>query len=190
MDRALKVFIAVTVVTNTVLFGFRAVAYVLDYLAVGDLANGDVTAADTIRTLARWLMVDWLATIVSGFLLTRSQRRWLDAGNANALTQPGIGLGWFRGMPSSKAFRRWQWGQALGYFSIVFLNITFHNAATSLGQLRGWAVLEVMLCSVVIATSIAAAVEARRMTAELLERIDYSEQAARMARTAEPEPIG
>lgn len=189
MDVALKTFIAGTLVANAVVFGARAVLYMLSYFAVGDLQNGDLTAIDKINTYHSWMTIDFWATIASGVVLTRLQRRWIDAGNANALTRPEIGLGWFRGMPSSKTFQRWQWAQAVGYLLIVFLNIAFHNAATSDDQLRAWAVLEVLLCSVVVAASIGATIEARRMTAELLERLDLAEQAAQAARATAPDPV-
>ena len=189
MDSALRVFIAGTVVANTVIFGARAVLYVLSYFAVGDLRNGDLTAVDKINTYRTWTTIDWWATFVSAIVLTQLQRRWMDAGNANALTRPDIGLSWFRLMPSSKTFQRWQWAQTIGYLLIIVLNIAFHNAATTDDQLRGWAVLEVMLCSLVIAASIGTTVEARRMTTALAERIDLSEQASQAARAAEPDPI-
>ncbi|MBS2546718.1 hypothetical protein KGQ19_07545 [Catenulispora sp. NL8] len=189
MDGALKVFVGGTVVANTVVFGARAVLYALSYLAVGDLQNGDLTAIDKINTYHTWMTIDWWATVVSAFVLVRLQHRWVNAGNANALTRPDVGLSWFRTAPSSKTFQRWQWAQLFGYLSIIFLNIAFRNAASNDGQLRAWAVLEVMLCSVVIAASIGTTVEARRMTAELLERVDFSEQAARTARVTEPDPI-
>lgn len=186
MDGVLKTFIVATVVANAAVFGFRAVVYALDYLAAGDVANGDLSAIDTIHMYARWMTVDWWATILSGVVLLRFQRRWMDAGNANALTQPGIGLGWFRDMPSSKAFQRWQWAQTFGYLAIVFLNIAFHNSASTVNQVRSWAVIEVTLCSGVIAASIAGAYAARDMTAQLVERIAASERAAQVERAAEP----
>lgn len=189
MHGALKIFIAGTVVANTVVFGTRAVLYVLSYFAVGDLRNGDLTAIDKINTYRTWTTIDWWATFVSAMLLTQLQRRWVDAGNANALTRPGIGLSWLRTMPSSKAFLRWQWAQTFGYLLIIVLNIAFHNSATSDDQLRAWAVLEVLLCSAVIAASIGTTVEARQMTTELLERIDLVEQATQTARAPEPDPI-
>ncbi|MEY9935279.1 hypothetical protein ABH926_009954 [Catenulispora sp. GP43] len=189
MDSALKIFIAGTVVANTVVFGARAVLYVLSYFAIGDLRNGDLTAIDTINTYRTWTQIDFWATIASAVLLTRLQRQWMDAGNANALTRPEIGLGWFRGMPSSKTFQVWQWAQTVGYLLIIFLNIAFHNAANGDDQLRAWAVLEVLLCSAVIAASIGTTIEARRMTAELLERIDVSEQAVQAVRATAPDPI-
>jgi hypothetical protein len=192
MDGALRIFVLGTAVTNTVVFGARAVLYVLGYMAVGDLRNGDFSVLGRIHTYRTWTTIDWWATIVSALVLGRLLRRWMDAGNANAMTRPDVGLGWFRSMPSSKPFQIWQWAQAFGYILIVLLNIAFHNSANSDDQLRAWAVLEVMLCAVVIAASIGAAVEARHMTAQLRQRIEWSEEAERAepaARAAEPDPI-
>jgi hypothetical protein len=195
---ALRIFVVGNVVANAVVFGARAVLYVLSYLAVGDLRNGDFAALDRIHTLHTWTVIDLWATVLSVPVLARLLRHWMDAGNAHAMTRPEIGLGWFRTMPSSKPFQRWQWVQTFGYLLVVVLNVVFRNAISSDQQLRTWAVLQVLLCSAVIAGSIGAAVEARHMTSQLMERITFLEQAEqaeqaeqseRDERAAEPEPI-
>lgn len=189
---ALKLFVAATVLANLAVFGTRAVVYVLSYSAVGDLRNGDLTALDRIHTLSHWATLDWFATILSLFALGRLRRRWTDAATSHALTRPEIGLAWLRDMPSSKAHQYWETAQGFGYVMIVLLNIIFRHAATDPDTLRAWAVLEVTLCATVITASIGTAVSAQRVTAQLLERIGLSEQAARAARegqVAESDPI-
>lgn len=206
MDRALKTFIVGTVVANIAVFGFRALVYFLNYLAVDDLANGDLSALDKIHTYRQWMVFDLWATVVSGFVVSRLQRQWMDAGNANALTRSDVGLGWFRGVPSGKAFQRWQWAQMVGYLAIVVLGVAFHNSLTTTSQVLAWAAVEVSLCSVIVAASIAGAFSARDMTAQLLERVAApehmvssehtvssehmvsSEQAARSEQLTVPDP--
>jgi hypothetical protein len=189
MDRALKAFVVGTIVANVAVFGFRALIYVLNYLAVDDLANGDLSALDKIHMYTQWMMAVFWATIVSAWVLVRLQRQWMDAGNANALTRPEIGLGWFRGVPSGRVFQRWQLAQTFGYLAILFLNIVFRNSATTTSQVMAWAAIEITLCSVVIASSIAGAFSARDMTAQLLEQVALAEQAAQAEQATAPDLI-
>lgn len=190
VDAALRLFVAVTVLANLVVFGARAALYVLSYFAVGDLRNGDLSALDRIHTYSHWATLNWFATILSLFALGRLRRRWTDAVSSHALTRPEIGLRWLRDMPSSKTHQYWQMTQGYGYMATVVLNLIFRHAASDPDKLRAWAVLEVTLCATVITASIGVAVSAQRMTAQLLERVGASEQAARAARVAEPDPIG
>lgn len=77
MDRALKAFVVGTIVANVAVFGFRALIYVLNYLAVDDLANGDLSALDKIHMYTQWMTAVFWATIVSAFVLVRLQRQWI-----------------------------------------------------------------------------------------------------------------
>jgi hypothetical protein len=189
MDGALRTFIIGSTAAYGVAYGFRALVYVLSYLAVGDVQNGDLTALDRLRTYDSWAASDLWAIVVGFFVAGWLQRRWADAGNTNALARPDVRLSWLRDLPSSKAFQRWQLTRSLGYLGVILMNIMFSHAVTSPEQVRTWALFQVALCLTVIVASIGVSVSARQLTAQLLQRIGSSEQAVRTPAT-EPDPVG
>lgn len=168
-------------------FGLRAFIAWMDYHAIDDALSGRTRALDEVRTANSLVLPSAILMIVAAILVSWTTWRWRRATYANALLHPEIGMRWMTQVRHGRAYAKARRVQIGSYLLLVVAGIAIrtpdHYDRQTIENISPLFLVQVVTGFLAVLATIELAVVARRMTRELMARVEDADLADRRRTT-------